>query len=209
MEHASHGFLADLALVLCVAAVTTVACHRLRQPVMLGYVLAGMIIGPHIPVPLVANPETVATLSELGVVLLMFSLGLEFSLGRLMRVASTAGLITLVEVSLTFSLGYGAGRLIGWAAPVCVFLGGIVSISSTTVVARLFAERGIRGPLADTAFGILICEDLVAIMLLAALTAFASAGSVSAGLLAGAAGDLTAFLVILMVVGLFVVPRSF
>ncbi len=207
MEH--HGFLADLALVMCVAAVTTVVCHRLRQPAMLGYILAGLIIGPHIPIPLVANAETVTTLSELGVVLLMFSLGLEFSLARLTRVASTAGLIALVEVSLTFSLGYGAGRLLGWGATTCVFVGGIVSISSTTVVARLFAERGIRGGMADTAFGILICEDLVAILLLAALTTFASAGSVSAGLLAGTAGDLAAFLVVLLVVGLFVVPRSF
>lgn len=209
MVHSPHGFLADLAVVLCVAALTAVVCHRLRQPAMLGYILAGMIIGPHIPIPLVADRQTVETMSELGMVLLMFSLGLEFSLGRLAKLASTAGIITVVQVSLTFSMGYGAGSLFGWSPALCAFAGGIVSISSTIVVARLFAERGIRGQVTEIAYGILIYEDLVAILMLAALTAFATAGTVSAGVVAGTVRDLAVFLAILLVVGLFVVPRLF
>ena len=89
--HGAPDFLTALALVLCVAALTTVLCQRLHQPVVLGYVLAGLIIGPHVPVPLVANAEVVQTLSELGVILLMFSLGLEFSLRTLIRLGPPRG----------------------------------------------------------------------------------------------------------------------
>ncbi len=90
--HGTHDFLASLTLVLCVAAVTTVVFQFLRQPVVLGYILAGLIIGPHVPVPLVADPGVVQTLSELGVILLMFALGLEFRFRKLAEVAPVAGL---------------------------------------------------------------------------------------------------------------------
>ena len=85
--HGAEELLRALAIVLCVAAVTTVVFRRLRQPVVLGYILAGLIVGPHVPIPIVASPDIVHTLSELGVILLMFSLGLEFSLGKLFRAA--------------------------------------------------------------------------------------------------------------------------
>src|SRR5512147_732463 len=106
--HGAHQFLVALAIVLGVAAVTTVIFQRLRQPVVLGYVLAGLIVGPHVPVPLVADPRVVSTLSELGVVLLMFSLGLEFSLRKLVALAPTGGLTAAVEMSLVLWLGYTA-----------------------------------------------------------------------------------------------------
>src|SRR3954468_14887844 len=100
----AHGFLQSLALVLCVAAVTTVVFQRLRQPVVLGYLLAGVIIGPHVPIPLVADPHVTQELAELGVILLMFSLGLEFSLRKLLRVGPAAGLIAVIEVSAVAGL---------------------------------------------------------------------------------------------------------
>ena len=90
-----HAFLQNLAVVLCVAAVATVLFQRLHQPVVFGYLLAGMIIGPHIPIPLVADPQTVRALSELGVILLMFSLGLEFSVRKLVQVSQKAGAVAL------------------------------------------------------------------------------------------------------------------
>src|SRR5512141_3056571 len=107
---AGHQLLFAFTVVLCVAAVTTVVFHRLRQPVVLGYILAGLIVGPHVPVPLVADPETVQTLSELGVILLMFALGLEFSLRRLVGVGPRAGLTAVVQTSIMFWLGFAAGR---------------------------------------------------------------------------------------------------
>ena len=107
----AHAFLQNLALVLCVAAVTTVVFQRLRQPVVLGYLLAGMIIGPHIPIPLVADEAMVHTLSELGVILLMFSLGLEFSLRKLVQVGQPRGLVAVLEISVMMS-----ARLPGRAA---------------------------------------------------------------------------------------------
>src|SRR4051812_30074133 len=98
--HGAHEFLRSLTVVLAVAAVTTVVFQRLRQPVVLGYIIAGLIVGPHVPIPLVADMDTVRTLSELGVILLMFYLGLEFSIGKLFRLAPTAGVTALLQSSL-------------------------------------------------------------------------------------------------------------
>ena len=95
--HGAQEFLKALTTVLAVAAVTTVVFQRLRQPVVLGYILAGLIVGPHVPIPLVADVATVQTLSELGVILLMFSLGLEFSIRKLAEVGPTAGLATSIR----------------------------------------------------------------------------------------------------------------
>src|SRR5437762_5704133 len=95
--HDAHEFLKSLTIVLGVAAVTTVVFQRLRQPVVLGYIIAGLIVGPHVPIPLVADGAIVQTLSELGVVLLMFSLGLEFSLRKLVQVGPTAGLTAMLQ----------------------------------------------------------------------------------------------------------------
>ena len=96
----AHEFRKALAMVLCVAAVTTVLFQKLKQPVVLGYILAGLIIGPHVPIPLVANPQIIQTLSELGVILLMFSLGLEFSLGKLLKIGAGAAITAVVQCSL-------------------------------------------------------------------------------------------------------------
>src|SRR6476619_435748 len=104
--HDAHEFLRTLAVVLCVAAVTTVVFQRLRQPVVFGYLIAGLIIGPHVPLPLVADQRIVQTLSELGVILLMFSLGLEFSLRKLFQLGASAGVTSLIECGLMIWLGF-------------------------------------------------------------------------------------------------------
>jgi monovalent cation:H+ antiporter-2, CPA2 family len=122
----AHAFLVVLTTVLGVAAVTTVLFQRLRQPVVLGYILAGLIVGPNVPIPLVADRQIVQTLSELGVILLMFSLGLEFSLGKLFKLGSTAGLTALLESSLMVWLGFVAGKLLGWTTVESMFAGAII-----------------------------------------------------------------------------------
>ncbi|HEY1098595.1 MAG TPA: cation:proton antiporter, partial [Myxococcota bacterium] len=104
--HGAHDFLKALSLVLCVAAVTTVLFQKLKQPVVLGYILAGMIVGPFVPLPFMADSEIIHTLSELGVILLMFTLGLEFRLRTIFEVGPTAALTALVETSVMLWLGF-------------------------------------------------------------------------------------------------------
>jgi CPA2 family monovalent cation:H+ antiporter-2 len=206
--HDAHEFLKALATVLCVAALTTVVFQRLHQPVVLGYIIAGLLIGPHVPVPLVADADIVRTLSEIGVIMLMFSLGGEFSIRRLVELGPTAGFIGLIQCSLMLWLGYVVGRALGWTELESLFTGAIVAISSTTIIAKAFDEQGVRGKLRDLVVGILIVEDLVAIFLMAALTAVSSGQGMTADALAMTVGKLVAFLVGLLVVGLLVVPRA-
>lgn len=206
--HGAHEFLKALATVLCVAAVTTVLFQRLRQPVVLGYLAAGMIIGPHLPIPLIANVEIVQALSDLGVILLMFSLGLEFSLRKLVQVGPSAGITAVVQCSLMMWLGFLVGRLFGWTTQECLFTGALIAISSTTIIAKAFEEHGVRGRLRELVVGILIVEDLIAIVLMALLTAISSGRGLSAGALLLTTGRLVAFLIALLAVGLLIVPRA-
>jgi len=201
------AFLATLALVLGIAAVTSVLFQRLRLPPVLGYLVAGIALGPHDFPPVRADVETVRTLSELGVILLMFSLGLGFTLRKLGRLASTAGLIVAIEVGLCLGLGYTAGQLMGWTPLESLFAGAIVSISSTMIIAKVFHERHIEGKLAEVVYGVLVVEDLVAILFIAVLTAVATGVGPSTGVLAGTLTRLVAFLAGVIVVGLFIVPR--
>jgi CPA2 family monovalent cation:H+ antiporter-2 len=202
-----HEFLQTLVLVLCVAAGATIVFQRLRQPVVFGYLVAGMILGPHVPIPLVADEAMVRVLSELGVILLMFALGLEFSLRKLFAVGPTASVIAVLQTSAMVATGYLAGQAFGWTQLESVYAGAIIAISSTTIIVKAFAEQGIRERFTQVVFGVLIMEDLIAIFLLAILTAVSSSGGVSAGDLAVTAGRLGAFLVVLLVVGVLTIPR--
>jgi CPA2 family monovalent cation:H+ antiporter-2 len=206
--HDIHAFLKALTLVLCVAAVTTVLFQWLRQPVVLGYIIAGLIVGPYVAFPLFADPAVVQTLSELGVILLMFSLGLEFSLRKLLAVGPTAGLTAVVQCSIMLWLGFLVGRAFGWSTLESVFTGALIAISSTTIIAKVFDEQGIRGRIRELVVGVLVVEDLIAILLMATLTALSSGSGLSAGALAMTTGRLVAFLVGLVVIGLLVIPRA-
>lgn len=205
--HDTHAFLSALTVVLCVAALTTIVFQRLRQPVILGYILAGLIVGPHVPIPLVADSAIVQTLSEVGVILVMFSLGLEFSLRKLASVGLTAALTALLETSLMMLLGYNVAQLFGWTVVESLFTGAVLAISSTTIVAKAFQEQKVTGRLREMVVGILIVEDLIAILLLATLTAVATGSGLSAGPLAVTVLKLATFLVALISIGLLVVPR--
>lgn len=203
----AHQFLLSLTIVLAVAAVTTVVFQWLRQPVVLGYLIAGLIVGPHLPIPLVADPVIVQTLSELGVILVMFSIGLGFSVRKLAAVGPTAGLTALLETSLMVWLGFTAARVFGWTSLQSLFTGTIVAISSTTIIAKVFDEQGIAGKARELVFGILIVEDLIAVLFLAMLTTVASGSGLAAGALAATMARLVAILLGLVAVGLLVVPR--
>jgi len=204
----AHVFLENIAIVLCVAAVTTVVFQRLRQPVVFGYLLAGMIVGPHIPIPLVVDEETIRTLSELGVILVLFSLGLEFSLRTLVRVASTVGLVAFAETSGMIGVGYMLGQLLGWTTLESVYAGAIVAISSTTIIAKAFEEQRVKGRFTDIVFGVLIIEDLIGIFLIAILTTISAGTAVSASSLAVTGARLATFLAGLIGIGLLIIPRA-
>jgi monovalent cation:H+ antiporter-2, CPA2 family len=204
----AHSFLLALTVVLGIAALTTVIFQRLRQPVVLGYILAGFIIGPNVPIPVVADRQIVQTLSELGVILLMFSLGLEFSLGKLVKLGVGPGLTALLESSLMIWLGFVTGRVLGWSTLESLFTGALIAISSTTVIAKAFDEQRVRGPLRELVVGILIAEDLIAILLMATLTAVAGGTGLSALDMAKTSGKLFGFLAVLISVGLLLVPRA-
>ena len=198
----------DLALVLGVGALASIVFRRLRQPVVLGYLLTGLVLGPHVPIPLLADTERIRTLSELGVILVMFAVGLDFTIRRVGRVLPTAGLTGLTQLSLSIWLGFTVARASGWTASESLFAGAIVAISSTMVVARVFAENRIRGRLSELVFGVLIVQDLAAVLLLAFLTALATGSGQPAGALLLTAGRLGAFLVALVGIGFVIVPRA-
>ena len=206
--HDAHEFLTTLAVVLSVAALTTVVFQRLRQPVVFGYLFAGMIIGPHVPIPIVADVAIVQTLAETGVILLLFSLGLEFSLRKLIRVGPRAGIVAVVQGALMIWLGYALGRGFGWTKIESFYAGSIIAISSTTIIAKAFQEQRVKGRFTELVLGVLIIEDLIAIFLLTVLTALSAGTGVSAGSLAVTGMRLAMFLAGLIVVGLLVIPRT-
>ncbi|MBX3022871.1 MAG: cation:proton antiporter [Bdellovibrionales bacterium] len=210
MVHLPH-IIEDLALILVAAAFFNVVFRKIGQPVVLGYIIAGALIGPHFSwAPNVADGESVKVWAEIGVIFLLFALGLEFSFKKLARVGPSASITAIVEVLGMLGIGYLLGRSFGWGAMDSIFLGGILSISSTTIIIRAFDELGMktRG-FVRLVFGILIIEDLVAILLLAALTTIAASNTVSGGALALAGGKLVFFLTLWFVLGIFLVPSFF
>ena len=199
--------LADVALIVGLAALLAIVFQRLGLPIVLGYLLAGLLVGPHLPTGFTVSPDLAHPLSDVGVILITFSLGLEFSLRRLIRIAPSGGLVALIECSLVAWLGYFCGRLLGWTATESIFAGALCAISSTTIIAKTFAEKGIHGRLSEIVFSVLVAEDLIAILTLAVLTAMTGGGSVSAEFLGRTTLRLTGFLAVMLAGGMLVVPR--
>jgi len=210
MEHAMASpylFLQNLAMVLGVAGLTTLVFQKLHLPVVVGYLIAGIIVGPHLPIPLIADKEIIRTLAELGVILLMFSIGLEFSIRRLIKLAPSTGFIALLECSLMIWIGYITGQFFGWGEKESIYLGTIVAISSTTIIAKAFSEEGVKGKLSELVYGILIAEDLIAILLLTIFSTMGRKGHFHVEELLKASLTLAHFLVFALIIGILVIPR--
>jgi CPA2 family monovalent cation:H+ antiporter-2 len=203
------GFIQDLAVIMLIAGIVTVLFHRLKQPVVLGYIVAGVIIGPHTPpFQLIQDQHTIQILAELGVVFLMFSLGLEFSLKKLSRVGATAFVAALAEISLMIWIGYEIGLFFGWKPMDSLFLGAMLAISSTTIIVKALDGLGLKHEkFAQLIFGILIVEDILAIGMIALLSGIAMTGSVDAGDVFATVGKLSLFMIVALVLGLLVIPR--
>ena len=207
----SLEFLQDLAVVMIVAGVVTLLFHRFKQPVVLGYILAGFLIGPHTPpFSLITSEESINTLSEIGVILLMFSLGLEFSLRKLKKVGGTAVIAAMLEIVVMGWVGYELGRAFRWNNTDSLFLGAMLAMSSTTVIIKVLTEMGrTKEPFAQLIFGILIIEDILGIAMIALLSGIAMTGGLSVGAIGLTLGRLAVFLVVVLVIGLATVPRLF
>jgi len=203
------AFIQDLAVIMLVAGIVTIIFHRMKQPVVLGYILAGLILGPHTPpFSMVQDNHTIEILAELGIVFLMFSLGLEFSLRKLRAVGATAVVAALVEIVVMVWLGYEIGTYFGWKPMDAIFLGAMLAISSTTIIVKALDELNMKHErFAQMIFGVLIVEDILGIGIIALLSGIAATGHVSTLDAAITISNLTLFMVVALVLGIILVPK--
>ncbi len=203
--------ISDLALILGVAAIVTLVFKRLKQPVVLGYLVAGLLVGPHSQIlPTVNEITSINVWAELGVIFLLFSLGLEFSFKKLIKVGPSASFTALVEVIAMLGIGFLSGRLLGWSTMDSLFLGGLLSISSTTIILRTFDELGLKGRgFVGLVFGVLVVEDIVAVLMLVLLSTLAVSQQFEGGALVRESLKLTFFMVLWFISGIFLLPSLF
>jgi len=202
----TQNFLEDMALVMCVAALAALICQLLRQPLVVGYLIAGIVVGPHVP-GIYANPERVQLVADLGVTLLVFSIGLEFKFRRLKEIAPTAGVVALFQVGAMIGLGYLLGRLMGWTPWESLLTGAVVSISGAVIMAKAFEEARVDSRVRELVFGVVLCEDVIAILLLTVLITVAKGGALSVHALSTTASLLSSFIIVVVVFGLMTIPR--
>jgi len=205
-ESPATHFLQDLAIILSLAALVTVLFQRLKLPVVAGYLVAGVAVGPKVAVGLIQDPASVRTLAEIGVVLLMMFVGLEFRLRRVARVGPRLGVAALIEVGLMLTLGFALAKGLGWGRLESALAAGIVAISSTAVIVKTFEEQGPDWRLRDVVTSLLILEDIIAIGLIAIVPTIAAGGPLAAGDVGWLFGKLLALLLAMSVVGMLVVP---
>lgn len=202
------NLITDLALILGAAALVTLIFKKLKQPLVLGYIIAGILVGPHFPLlPTILEIESIQIWAEIGVIFLLFSLGIEFSFKKLVKVGGAASITAVFEVAVMLALGFLTGKLMGWSRTDSIFLGGILSISSTTIIIRAFEELGLKSQkFASLVFGILIVEDLVAILLLVLLSTLALSQQFAGTDMMISLGKLGFFLVLWFLAGIFLIP---
>ena len=207
MEHLPK-LIEDLALILIVGAVSTILFKSIKQPIVLGYIIAGFLVGPHISlIPTVADIDNVHTLAEIGVIFLLFSLGLEFNLKKIAHIGGASSITALVEIVFITITGYTLGKILGWSTMDSIFLGGMLASSSTTIIIKAFEDLGIKTlHYTKIVFGILVVEDIVVILMLVLLPTIALAQNFSGNELLFTIVKLPLFLIIMFVLGIFILP---
>lgn len=200
--------ISDLAIMLLTAGVVTVIFKKIKQPLVLGYIVAGFLIGPYMPLFFtVADSASISTWSEIGVIVLMFGLGLEFNLHKLAQVGGTAIITALTEVGGMLLIGFGVGQLLGWGIMDSVFLGGMLSMSSTTIIIKAFDELGVRNQgFAQLVFGTLVIEDIAGIFMMIILSTLSVSQSISGGALAMKLALLVLYLALWLILGIYLLP---
>ena len=198
----------DLALILVTGAITTLIFKKIKQPLVLGYIIAGLLVGPHLSItPTVADKENIETLAEIGVIFLLFSLGLEFSFKKLIRVGGASTITAFTEIIFIVTAGYLAGKWMGWSKMDSVFLGGMLASSSTTIIIRAFEEMGVKTKrYANVVFGVLVVEDIVVILLMVLLSTMSVSQQFEGGELLQTVLKLLFFLALWFIMGIFLLP---
>ena len=198
----------DLAVMLLTAGVVTILFRRFKQPLVLGYILAGFLVGPYMPYFFtVVDSVSIETWSEIGIIVLMFGLGLEFNLHKLASVGGTAVITALTEVLGMLVLGYLVGQAMGWPMMDSIFLGGMLSMSSTTIIIKAFDELGVRKePFAELVFGTLVIEDIAGIFMMIILSTVSVSKNISGVALALQLGELVLYLALWLILGIYILP---
>lgn len=202
-----NGLIADLAWILLLGAIVTLLFKKLKQPVVLGYILAGFLASPKFEyLPSISNLENINLWADLGIVVLMFSIGLEFSFKKLMNSGSSAIVTALIIITGMTLAGFGVGCLLGMNSINCIFLGGMISMSSTTIIMKALDDLGLKQKkFASLVLAVLIIEDLFAVLMLVLLSSLAM-GDVKGMELLLSIGKLVFFLIIWFVVGVYLIP---
>ncbi|MBZ0111447.1 MAG: cation:proton antiporter [Thermoanaerobaculia bacterium] len=196
----------DLAVVTTVGAVTALLARRFGQPSILGYLIAGLIVGPYIPIPVFADPSRMAALAEVGVVLVMFAIGLEFRIRRLADILPVSGLTAIVQIAALSWAGHTVGSVLGWSSAASISLGATLAISSTMVVSAVFRTRPVDPDIRAHVFGVLVVQDVVAVVLIAVVTTLAAGETLGMQSVGRLVGELAAVVVGMLVVGLVLLP---
>lgn len=200
--------ISDLAVILLTGGIVTVIFKKLNQPLVLGYILAGFLIGPYMPFFFnVTDSASISTWSEIGIIILMFGLGLEFNLHKLVSVGGTAIITALTEVGGMLLFGYLVGQALGWGTMDSVFLGGMLSMSSTTIIIKAFDDLGVRKErFAQLVFGTLVIEDIAGIFMMIILSTISVGQGISGMALALKLGMLVLYLALWLILGIYLLP---
>ncbi len=198
----------DLALMLMMAGVVTLIFKRLKQPLVLGYIVAGFLVSPHMPYTAsVADTENIHLWADIGVMFLLFSLGLDFSFKKILKMGASPIISTISIIFAMALLGVFVGHFFGWSRMDCIFLGGMLAMSSTTIIYKAFDDLGLRQQqFAGMVMSVLILEDILAIVMMVMLSAIASGNNPDGGQMLGSIVKIGFFLVLWLVVGIFAIP---
>lgn len=198
----------DLALILMVAGVVTLVFKKLKQPLVLGYIVAGFLVSPHMPYTVsVLDKTDIQTWADIGVIFTLFSLGLDFSFKKILKMGASPIIATVAIVFCMMTLGVLVGHAFGWSKMDCIFLAGMLAMSSTTIIYKAFDDMGLRQQqFTGTVMSVLILEDILAIVLMVMLSALAGGGNPDGGEMLGSVMKIVFFLVLWFVVGIFAIP---
>lgn len=205
----SSSIVADFAVIMTIAAIVVFVFHKLRQPMILGYLIAGIIIGPYTPpFSLVSNLDVLGAVADLGVILLLFGIGLQFPLPKLRTVGKVSAGVAGIEIAFMLLLSFGIGRLLGWSLTDALFMGTALASSSTVIIAKVLGDLGrLRDNSALVMLGVLVVEDLIVVGLLAVITSIIGAGSISIASMSWLAVKILAFVAGTLLLGIIIVPR--
>ena len=201
----------DLALILVVAGIVTLVFKKLKQPLVLGYIVAGFLVSPHMPyIMSVVDKGDIHTWADIGVMFLLFSLGLDFSFKKILKMGMAPVIAALTIIFSMMTLGILVGHSFGWNRMDCIFLGGMLAMSSTTIIYKAFDDLGLRQQrFASLVMSVLILEDVLAIVMMVMLSAIASGNNPDGGEMLGSILKIVFFLVLWFVVGIFLIPLFF